>query len=246
MATATPRGASSIPDLEFLKAYNDPKASNAQILEALQTDWTAVGVKLRSARLQLHTLVTRTGGAKGTAEAKDKDDLALEAQIFKKHEIVQPQPNGPYISLQERIDAGKIKVNSKLEVTELESKGETAKPAAKADAPAKGKADAKADKAKPADKAKDSGKAAAEEPAKPTKTKVAADPRAFVFQANIFSTNYEFAGASKNDATNALFTKLQELNVSKVQISDNNGRSCGFADIVHGGKYKFSKQLTAA
>ena len=105
------RGASQINDQEFLTAYNDQSKSNLQVIEALNTDWTAVGVKLRSARVGLHTTVNRTGGKGGTFEIRP-EPLSLEAQIWKKHGIVQPQPNGPYVTLADRLRDGKIAIDN--------------------------------------------------------------------------------------------------------------------------------------
>jgi hypothetical protein len=45
----------------------------------------------------------------------------------------------------------------------------------------------------------------------------------------------------------SLFAELQELNFSKVMITNRNtGGTVGINDIQNGGRYKLAKQLTAA
>lgn len=109
------RGASQIDDKEFLKYFNNENLSNEEVLDKLRTDWTAIGVKLRSVRLGLHTTVVREGGKKGTASKRD--NLPLEAQIWVARGEIQPQA-GVYVSLADRIAAGKITVGSDLVVRE--------------------------------------------------------------------------------------------------------------------------------
>lgn len=100
MSNTALRGASSINDAEFLTAYNDASLTNAQMMEKLSTDWTAIGVKLRSERVRLHTTVTRTGGAKGEHAAKAVKDLAVEALIWQKDGTVQVNPkSGVYVPM---------------------------------------------------------------------------------------------------------------------------------------------------
>ena len=216
------RGASQINDQEFLTAYNDQSKSNLQVIEALTTDWTAVGVKLRSARVGLHTTVNRTGGKGGSFEIRP-EPLSLEAQIWKKHGIVQPQPNGPYVTLQERLDKGLITIDGDLNVTAVETAAaETAA----------------ATTAAPAETAT---------PSTSTSTQAEAPKVEFAFTAEIFGSNYRLAGPTKEDALHALFVKLQELNFSKVAITDRrSGRAIGINDIQAGGEYRLAKQLTAA
>jgi hypothetical protein len=113
MGKTTIRGASQIGDAEFLKAFNNESLSNEAVLEELRTDWTAVGVKLRSVRLGLHTTVTREGGKKGSPVKKDA--LPLEAQIWVKREEIQPQ-QGVYVSLADRIKSGAITVDADLNI----------------------------------------------------------------------------------------------------------------------------------
>ncbi len=219
------RGASQINDQEFLSAYNDKSKTNAQVIEALNTDWTAVGVKLRSARVTLHTIVERTGGKAGTFTDRS-EPLALEAQIWQKHGIVQPQPNGPYVSLKERLDAGKIAIDGDLNVTEVTA-AQTTTAATEA--------------------ATDQGTATTAATAEnQTGTETAKTPE-FAFTAEIFGSNYRLAGPTKDDALHALFMKLQELNFSKVAITNKRtGGSIGINDIQNGGEYRLNKQLTAA
>ena len=127
------RGASKINDQEFLEAYNNEQLDNAGVIAALSTDWTAVGVKLRSGRVTLHTTVERTGGKGGTF-TKRGEPLALEAQIWIKHNIVQPQPNGPYVTLADRLRDGKIAIDGDLNVTEVTATPATTTATTKEDA----------------------------------------------------------------------------------------------------------------
>ena len=222
------RGASQINDQEFLAAYNDESKTNAQVIEALNSDWTAVGVKLRSARVTLHTTVERTGGKVGTF-SKRSEPLALEAQIWKKYGTVQPQPNGPYVSLKERLDAGKIAIDADLNVTEV-----TAAPTASTTTTAT------------TDTAS-SPAGVIEQAGAGQQSTSGATAEEFAFTAEIFGSNYRLAGDTKDDALHALFVKLQELNFSKVAITDMaTGRAIGINDIRSGGCYKLNKQLTAA
>ena len=224
------RGASQINDQEFLTAYNDQSKSNLQVIEALNTDWTAVGVKLRSARVGLHTTVNRTGGKGGSFEIRP-EPLSLEAQIWKKHGIVQPQPNGPYVTLQERLDKGLITIDGDLNVTAVETAATTTTTTATAtSAPAETTTSAQTETA-----------------ATTTSTQAEAPKVEFAFTAEIFGSNYRLAGPTKDDALHALFVKLQELNFSKVAITDRrSGRAIGINDIQAGGEYRLAKQLTAA
>jgi hypothetical protein len=89
------RGASQINDDEFLRSYNNPALSNAEMLAELSTDWTAIGVKLRSTHLGLHTTGTRTGGSKGSYEAHAAKDLAYEAKLWTEFDgTTQPKRTG--------------------------------------------------------------------------------------------------------------------------------------------------------
>ena len=222
------RGASQINDQEFLTAYNDQSKSNLQVIEALNTDWTAVGVKLRSARVGLHTTVNRTGGKGGSFEIRP-EPLSLEAQIWKKHGIVQPQPNGPYVTLQERLDKGLITIDGDLNVTAVETAATTTTATATS-APAETTTSVQTETA-----------------ATTTSTQAEAPKVEFAFTAEIFDSNYRLAGPTKEDALHALFVKLQELNFSKVAITDRrSGRAIGINDIQAGGEYRLAKQLTAA
>ena len=222
------RGASQINDQEFLTAYNDQSKSNLQVIEALNTDWTAVGVKLRSARVGLHTTVNRTGGKGGSFEIRP-EPLSLEAQIWKKHGIVQPQPNGPYVTLQERLDKGLITIDGDLNVTAVETAATTTTATATS-APAETTTSVQTETA-----------------ATTTSTQAEAPKVEFAFTAEIFGSNYRLAGPTKEDALHALFVKLQELNFSKVAITDRrSGRAIGINDIQAGGEYRLAKQLTAA
>lgn len=219
------RGASQINDQEFLTAYNDQSKSNLQVIEALNTDWTAVGVKLRSARVGLHTTVNRTGGKGGTFEIRP-EPLSLEAQIWKKHGIVQPQPNGPYVTLQERLDRGLITIDGDLNVTAVEAAAQTETTTATQTT---------------ASSTETTSQTAT------TSTQTEAPKVEFAFTAEIFGSNYRLAGPTKEDALHALFVKLQELNFSKVAITDRrSGRAIGINDIQAGGEYRLAKQLTAA
>ena len=221
------RGASQINDTEFLAAYNDQTKNNQGVIDALNTDWTAVNVKLRSARVMLHTLVERTGGKSGTFTVRSSP--ALEALIWQRYATVQSQPkSGPYVSLADRIAKGVITVDTEsLVVTE------TTPSAAPANTPAP----------------TESSSATATAPSTGTSAAVPATPAAvaFAFAAEIYGDTYSFEGEDREAAIGALFTKLQELNFSKVAITrTDTHQPCGINDIVNGGSYKFAKQLTAA
>ena len=218
------RGASKINDQEFLEAYNNEQLDNAGVIAALSTDWTAVGVKLRSSRVTLHTTVERTGGKGGTF-TKRGEPLALEAQIWIKHNIVQPQPNGPYVTLADRLRDGKIAIDGDLNVTEV-----TATPATTT-----------------ATTTAETTSGTTTTTATTSSQTETPKPVEFAFTAEIFGSNYRLAGATKEDALHALFTKLQELNFSKVSITNRRtGSAVGINDIQNGGEYKLAKQLTAA
>ena len=218
------RGASKINDQEFLEAYNNEQLDNAGVIAALSTAWTAVGVKLRSGRVTLHTTVERTGGKGGTF-TKRGEPLALEAQIWIKHNIVQPQPNGPYVTLADRLRDGKIAIDGDLNVTEV-----TATPATTT-----------------ATTTAETTSGTTTTTATTSSQTETPKPVEFAFTAEIFGSNYRLAGATKEDALHALFTKLQELNFSKVSITNRRtGSAVGINDIQNGGEYKLAKQLTAA
>ena len=217
------RGASQIGDAEFLTAYNNKQLDNAGVLTELRTDWTAVGVKLRSPRLTLHTTVNRTGGSKGSFDVR-AEPLAYEAQIWLKNGTIQQQPQGGgYVSLQDRINSGLITIDADLNVTSVAAPAPTEAPAVTTEG----------------------------QPALTTGTTAAASTTQaapeFAFEAEIFGNNYRMTGPTKNDALHALFVKLQELNFSKVMITNRNtGSTVGINDIQNGGRYKLAKQLTAA
>ena len=98
MSSSSIRGANSISDTEFLTAYNNEAFDNAAVLSALNTDWTAIGVKLRSERVKLHCTVTRTGGKAGTWTAVDP--LPTEARLWKETGAVRQKPErGAYVPL---------------------------------------------------------------------------------------------------------------------------------------------------
>lgn len=233
------RGASKINDIEFLAAYNDKTKTNLQVIEALSTDWTAVGVKLRSARVTLHTTVNRTGGKGGNYEDRP-EPLALEARIWLKNGTVQPQPNGVYTSLETRIQEGKITVDADLNITE-------ASQAPAASTTTTPQVATEASQAAPAKAAAAAAAAQTTGQAAPAATGTTAKAAEFAFTAEIFGSSYRLAGPTKEDALHALFTKLQELNFSKVAITNRRtGGAIGINDIQNGGEYKLAKQLTAA
>ena len=98
MSSSSIRGANQINDAEFLTAYNNETLNNAAVLAELRTDWTAVGVKLRSERVKLHCTVTRTGGKAGTWTAVDP--LPTEARLWKETGAVRQKPErGAYVPL---------------------------------------------------------------------------------------------------------------------------------------------------
>lgn len=211
------RGASKITDQEFLVAYNDTTKDNLAVITALRTDWTAVGVKLRSPRVVLHTTVERTGGKGGTFAARPAP-LALEAQIWVRYGTIQQQPaNGSYVPLAERIRSGEVAIDGDLNLT-------TTAPAAATETAAAPLATAA-----------------------PASTGSQPPVAGFSFEAEIFSAPYQLSGPTKDDALHALFVKLQDLNFSKVMITNRaTGSVVGINDIQNGGRYKLAKQLTAA
>ena len=84
---------------------------------------TAVGVKLRSARLAAHAVVTRTGGAKGSPTAIPAKDLTYEAKLYKANGVIQPaQARGQVYQLMTkaqytaatRADPGHLQAGAKL------------------------------------------------------------------------------------------------------------------------------------
>jgi hypothetical protein len=244
------RGASQISDAEFLTAYNNKAfTTNSQVMDSLSTDWTAVGVKLRSTRVQLHTIVNRTGGKSGGFV--ERVDLALEAKIWLKNGSVQTNPkSGPYISLAERVASGTISIDPEtLEITTVvgtTAPTPTSTPVStptQQTAPIAEATQTNTTSAPIADQPVSSGTTAGTATAIPVQQAQVA----FAFTANIFGQSYEMSGASKEDAMHALFGKLQELNFSKVAITDTrSGQAVGINDIVNGGSYKLAKQLTAA
>lgn len=237
------RGASQINDSEFLIAYNNKAfTTNSQVMEALNTDWTAVGVKLRSTRVQLHTIVTRTGGKSGGFT--ERADLALEAKIWLKNGTVQTNPkSGPYISLADRIASGAITINPET----LEIGNVQAAPAATTQQTGSDTTTAPVTQAAPSADTTQQTTSTGMNSGTATIVQEPVNNQAFKFTANIFGQSYEMAGATKEDAMHALFGKLQELNFSKVAITNTRtNQAVGINDIVNGGSYKLAKQLTAA
>ena len=233
------RGASKINDQEFLEAYNNEQLDNAGVIAALSTDWTAVGVKLRSSRVTLHTTVERTGGKGGTF-TKRGEPLALEAQIWIKHNIVQPQPNGPYVTLADRLRDGKIAIDGDLNVTEVTATPATTTATTTAETTSGTTTTTATTTAETTSGTTTTTATTSSQTETPK-------PVEFAFTAEIFGSNYRLAGATKEDALHALFTKLQELNFSKVSITNRRtGSAVGINDIQNGGEYKLAKQLTAA
>ena len=238
------RGASQINDTEFLDAYNDAALSNQEVLTKLNTDWTAIGVKLRSPRVTLHTTLERTGGKGGNGAARK--EIALEAKIWVKNGSIQSQPkSGGYVSLAERVKAGTITIDAELNIV-----GTTAPVATLASVTPTASVAPTATTTEPSAVAPTATAQTQETTTAPIADipqPVAVDPRAFKFSAEIFGSNYELAGPTKEDAMHSLFTKLQELNFSKVAITNlDNRQPCGINDIRNNGRYKFAKQLTAA
>jgi len=232
MATTNKRGANQIEDGEFLQAYNNPSLTNAQVLETLNTDWTAVGVKLRSERLQLHTTMKRTGAAKGVHLPKEQSEMAPEAIVWLANGTIQPKPvRGSYEPMT-AVPAG-------ISTTATAAPAPTAT-ATSAPAPAQEQVAAQ-ETAPAVAESKEEVPAAQEAPATTTSTQT------YFFEAEILGTTYRFEGPDKDAAHDALYKKLREANFSKVQVSDRTtGRPVGLNEMVSGGKYKFSKQLTAA
>ena len=241
----TIRGAASITDAEFLAAFNDSTKTNEAVLAALSTNWTAIGVKLRSTHLGLHTTGTRSSGAKGTYTAHPAKNLAYEAKLWKEFGVIQPKKPGysamtkaEYLQDKARLEGGSAPVAAAVEPAPASiSAPVEAAPAAEAVHSQVTETAAAPVEAAPV--------AAAVEPAAvPVE---AAPAETFSFIAKIFGTAYEFSGPDRDAAFDGLFRKLRELNFSKVSISDSVSRqTIGVNDIVNGGNYTFSKQLTAA
>ena len=203
MTTSEIRGASKITDSEFLAAYNDAKLDNAAVIKKLSTDWNAIGVKLRSERVKLHTTVVRIGGAKGSAEPIAAEKLSLEAKAWLKDGTVQSQPaKGGYVPLADRENG-----NTSSTTTKTASTASTTSTAS---------------------------------------TSASNNASEFSFTAELFGTRSVFNGTDRNDAMNKLFTRLQELNFSKVTITNSNGTVIGINEIANNGFYVFKKQMTAA
>ena len=230
------RGANAINDSEFLSAYNDKTKTNADVISALDTDWTAVGVKLRSERLKLHTLVRRAGGAKGTFTVVPEAELAIEARIWRETGVVQQNPQtGSYVPMtdtgeyrrtgDQANEAGATVAATTETTTETTSSMSVGGATAAAPVDGTGSTDAQTSAQQP----------------------VAAPAKEVSFNVNIVGTPYKFSGPTIEDAQDGLFRKLRELDFAKVQISSaRNGSPVGLQHFRDGGEYRITKQLTAA
>lgn len=236
------RRACHLTDEEFLRVYNNTELDNAAMVAELNTDFANVGVKLRSLRVLLHTTLIRKGGVKGTSIAVDP--LELEARIWLKDGTIQTQPKGgSYMSLGERLRKGLITIDDDLNVTTVVMVGETTSAAPTVTAPI-GAETAESDEAYP-EKVDIAEELGARAPSA-SGTAEAIDTE-FAFTANIFGSAYRLSGPDKDDALHALFTKLREMNFSKVMITNaTNNQVVGINDIENGGSYKLARQPTAA
>lgn len=234
------RGANAINDSEFLSAYNDKTKTNADVITALDTDWTAVGVKLRSERLKLHTLVRRAGGAKGTFTVIPEAELAIEARIWRETGVVQQNPQtGSYVPM---TDTGEYRRTGDAanEAGAAAPAATTATTTTEATASTASMSVGGATAAAPVD---GTGTASAETPV----AAPAASTKEVSFNVNIVGTSYKFSGPTIEDAQDGLFRKLRELDFAKVQISDaRSGSPVGLQHFRDGGEYRITKQLTAA
>lgn len=234
---STIKTAAQINDVAFLEAYNNADLSNAEMLAQLETDWTAIGVKLRSARLKTHLLVERTGGANGTVTKLPKKSIKLEGHVWAAHKTVQPQPNGQYVTLAERVKAKLIKIDKETftvtEVNPAEAKtaSTTKTTATKSGVQLKSGADHDAS-------------VNAETTASNGATTTAADT-AFRFTAKIYGNNHNIEGNTRKLAMQALFEKLQDVGFSKVAVK-RNGSVIDLADVRNGDTITIDRQLTAA
>ena len=216
--------AKNISDVAFLEAFNDVSLSNLAVLEKLNTDWTAIGVKLRSERLRLHTTVDRTGGKAGTFNAKPADALAQEALIWLKDGTIQMPPNGGvYVSLADRA------ANPTTTTATTAAPSSASAPAAAAPSMA-------------------SPAMASSTPA-PEATSLQAAPAADAvsFQVNIYNVQYTFTGATNEEAQDKVLHKLRELDFSQANFSVSSSRTpISLSGLRNGGSYTVSKQLKAA
>jgi hypothetical protein len=245
------RGASQITDSEFLTAYNDAKLTNDDVMQKLDTDWTAIGVKLRSDRLKKHlTVEMRVGGRSGGCPRElAASELTPEAAAWRSDGTVVPKP-----STTPKVDSSSGLVNaapSMLDATR-EMSGAGSKPDETAVASGAIGETAVASGAigggatdKTAAPATAAPATAAPATAVPNATP-AGKPGVVGFDATIYNQYYQFSGATIGEATDKFMLKLRELNLSKMLISDRSGRLVGLADFVNGGKYKVTPQLTAA
>jgi len=265
MTDTTIRGANQITDAEFLAAYNDTTKTNAQVVEALQCgDWTAVGVKLRSERLQAHLTVERKGAiAKQTMRELSADELHAAAKLWK--------ASGRVISADEwkantwQSDAAMTAV---AEGDAAERNEAEAQAAAAYDDAVEGEDEASDtsegsyedadyedasnddDQTVPADVSNDvtnvSPAMSTTAPVGNVEEIVTEEPTEVAFSASIFDRTYRFSGADMTEARHALMDHLVDLNFSKVAITDQRGNQVGLGEIAAGSHYVIKKQLTAA
>jgi hypothetical protein len=101
--------ASGIDNTTFLTKFNNAELSNEQLLITLDTDWSAIQVKLRSERLVLHTTRARLNGKTGTNTPKDP--ISKEAEIWLATGVIQENPKqGKYVPLEIRIANGTVRI----------------------------------------------------------------------------------------------------------------------------------------
>ena len=205
---------------------NDVSLDNAAVIAKLSCDWTAVGVKLRSARLAAHAVVTRTGGAKGSPAAIPAKDLTYEAKLYKANGVIQPaQARGQVYQL----------------MTKAQYTAATNGPVAADSSVATAAAAATA-----ADTTVKTADTAATAPA--AATAPVKDAKAFSFTVNLLGRHGTFAGPDKQAALNALHAAITQLTISKATFAkaETPGISMAMADVVNGGNYVLVRQTTAA
>jgi hypothetical protein len=223
------RGAGSIPDREFLLAFNNPKYTNAQVMAALNCSWDAIKVKLRSKRLSEYLIMRREGGANGVWYTLSPDTLSITAETWKRQNaellaeapaIEAPTGTGPIMdtTIQPPVVEATIDTDSIMDTTIQPPVVE-----ATTDTDSIGLI-------------MDTAVVEAQPPA-------VAEVKFFAYLKN---ERIKFFGPTMDDALNMLFAKLRELNYSKIAISlTSNGSIVGLADMLPDCTYSISKQLSS-
>jgi hypothetical protein len=259
-----PRGTNQITDLEFVNAYNNPALNNTQVVQLLDSDgWIPIGVKLRGERVLAHLVVSRSGamarqahsllplaalqpaarrwlvtGEVATAEQwkdpayvgaiGDVSEAAVEAAYQRLLEVERDAP------VPEPAPAPAPAADETAGDEELTEEGTEGDPeSAEED-----------DSEEAADSEEGSDSEEGNAGAEGCESDQAEGEVSFI--AEIFGQNYKFSGATLEEARHAMFDHLVDMNFSKVAVQTSSGATIGFSDIAPGGRYKITKQLTAA